>query len=99
MPFLDHLEELRWRILWSLLSVGIGAVVGFILVYYFDVMGLLLHPLRVAYDDPQYELINLSPADPVLHHPEAGYRGGNPAGLSHHRLPDLGLPLAGPREA
>jgi sec-independent protein translocase protein TatC len=66
MPFLDHLEELRWRILWSLLSVGIGAVVGFILVYYFDVMGLLLHPLRVAYEDPQYKLINLSPADPFF---------------------------------
>jgi len=66
MPFLDHLEELRWRILWSLLSVAVGAVIGFILVYYFDVMGLLVHPLRVAYDDPQFQLINLSPADPFF---------------------------------
>ena len=66
MPFLDHLEELRWRILWSLLSVAVGAVIGFILVYYFDVMGLLVHPLRVAYDDPQFRLINLSPADPFF---------------------------------
>ncbi len=66
MPFLDHLEELRWRILWSLLSVAGGAVVGFILVYYFDVMALLVHPLRVAYDDPQFQLINLSPADPFF---------------------------------
>jgi len=66
MPFLDHLEELRWRILWSLLAVTVGAVVGFALVYYFDVLGLLVHPLRVAYDDPQYKLINLSPADPFF---------------------------------
>jgi len=66
MPFLDHLEELRWRILWSLLAVAVGAVVGFALVYYFDVLGLLVHPLRVAYADPQYKLINLSPADPFF---------------------------------
>lgn len=66
MPFLDHLEELRWRILWSLLAVAVGAVVGFGLVYYFDVLGLLVHPLRVAYADPQYKLINLSPADPFF---------------------------------
>jgi sec-independent protein translocase protein TatC len=66
MPFLDHLEELRWRILWSLLAVAVGAVVGFGLVYYFDVLGLLVHPLRVAYADPEYKLINLSPADPFF---------------------------------
>ena len=28
MPFLDHLEELRWRILWSLLALVIGVVVS-----------------------------------------------------------------------
>ena len=66
MPFLEHLEELRWRILWSLVAVAVGAVVGFALVYYFDVLGLLVHPLRVAYDDPEYKLINLSPADPFF---------------------------------
>ena len=66
MPFLDHLEELRWRILWSLLAVVIGTGVGFVLVYYFDVMALLVHPLRVAYEDPEFRLINLSPADPFF---------------------------------
>ena len=25
MPFLDHLEELRWRILWSVLAILIGS--------------------------------------------------------------------------
>lgn len=66
MPFLDHLEELRWRILWSLLALVVCTVVGFALVYYLDVLGLLVHPLRVAYDDPEFQLINLSPADPFF---------------------------------
>ena len=29
MAFLDHLEELRWRILWSLLALVIGLFDGF----------------------------------------------------------------------
>ena len=66
MPFLEHLEELRWKILWSVIALVVGTVVGFALVYYFDAMGLLIHPLRVAYDDPEFKLINLSPADPFF---------------------------------
>jgi sec-independent protein translocase protein TatC len=66
MPFLDHLEELRWRILWSLLAVVVGTVIGFIFVYYFGVMELLLLPIREAYQDPNFELIYLSPADPFF---------------------------------
>ncbi len=45
MPFLDHLEELRWRILWSLLALTIGVVVGFFVVQRFDVLGLLRVPI------------------------------------------------------
>ena len=30
MPLLDHLEELRWRIIKALLSIILFAVVGFI---------------------------------------------------------------------
>ena len=66
MPFLEHLEELRWKILWSVIALVVGTVVGFALVYYFDAMGILMHPLRVAYDDPDFKLINLSPADPFF---------------------------------
>ena len=33
MPFLDHLEELRWRLLWSAIAVAVGAGIGFLLVH------------------------------------------------------------------
>ncbi len=63
MPFLNHLEELRWHILWSVLSVTVGAVIGFALVYYFGVLDLLIEPVRVAAGDPDLKLQYLSPAD------------------------------------
>lgn len=66
MPFLDHLEELRWRILWSLLSVIVGTGIGFFLVYYYDALELLMRPIRAARNDPTLQLIYLSPADPFF---------------------------------
>lgn len=46
MPFLDHLEELRRRILWSLLAVVLGFGAGLFLVTNpnIDVMQILLDP-------------------------------------------------------
>lgn len=66
MPFLDHLEELRWRILWSLLAIGICTAVSFGLFYKFDILEVLVTPIREAYDDPNLKLIFLSPADPFF---------------------------------
>jgi len=66
MPFLDHLEELRWRILWSLLVIAVGAIIGFFLVYHFHVLDLLIEPVRRSRDDPSFKLIYLSPADPFV---------------------------------
>src|SRR5207249_4327638 len=45
MPFLDHLEELRWRILYSLLAVVLCTLVGWWVVQHFDVIGLLKRPI------------------------------------------------------
>src|SRR5258708_12437940 len=36
MPFLDHLEELRWRIIWSLAALVVGVVIGFALLIRFE---------------------------------------------------------------
>jgi sec-independent protein translocase protein TatC len=62
MPFLDHLEELRWRILWSAMAIGAGAVVGFVLVHRFGALELLLRPVRKVLGE-DLKLIYLSPAD------------------------------------
>ena len=64
MPFLDHLEELRWRIIWSLLAIVVGSIIGWFLVTRFDVLGLLIEPMRPLLDGGR--LAYLSPADPFL---------------------------------
>ena len=47
MPFLDHLEELRWRIIWSLAALVVGVVVSFALLLTFEhpVLTWLQHPI------------------------------------------------------
>lgn len=45
MPFLDHLEELRVRLMWSLGALMIGVVIGFVVVLRFDVIRLLERPI------------------------------------------------------
>lgn len=64
MPFLDHLEELRWRILWSLLAVIAGSVVGYILVERMHAMQLLIEPINPFLDGGK--LHYLSPTDPFF---------------------------------
>lgn len=60
MPFLDHLEELRWRILWSLVALIVGTVVGMVLVQYYQIDVLLIRPLREVHGQ-DYMLSNLAP--------------------------------------
>jgi sec-independent protein translocase protein TatC len=45
MPFLEHLEELRWRIIWSLFAIVVGVAVGFLLVMHFDLVAHLESPI------------------------------------------------------
>ena len=45
MPFLDHLEELRWRIIWSLAAIVVGVVVGFFLVIKFNLLVWMQGPM------------------------------------------------------
>jgi sec-independent protein translocase protein TatC len=59
MPFLDHLEELRWRIIWSLAALVVGVCVGFYLVFRFDLLTWMqgpvlpfLHGHKLVYTHP-----------------------------------------------
>ncbi len=59
MPFLDHLEELRWRIIWSLLALVIGVAVAFVVLMQIDIFVLLERPIapylhggRLVYTHP-----------------------------------------------
>lgn len=57
MPFLDHLEELRWRIIWSVLAIALGAIVGIAATIGFGLIDLLTAPLFTVVRD-------LAAADP-----------------------------------
>jgi hypothetical protein len=45
MPFLDHLEELRWRIIYSLAALVIGIGIGFWLTIKADLVFWLQQPV------------------------------------------------------
>jgi sec-independent protein translocase protein TatC len=45
MPFLDHLEELRWRIIWSLGSLVVGLMLGFFIVVRLQLIRVLQAPI------------------------------------------------------
>jgi sec-independent protein translocase protein TatC len=64
MPFLDHLEELRWRVLWSLVALVVTSGIGFFVVTRFNVLGLLIRPVCPWVDDCRLKF--LSPMDPFF---------------------------------
>src|SRR6266480_1834791 len=64
MPFLDHLEELRWRILWSLLAILVCTIVGWWLLGKVDIIEVLKRP--VAPYLPGGRLVFTSPAEPFM---------------------------------
>jgi len=65
MPFLDHLEELRWRVIWSVVAVAVAAGIGFLMVHYLGVMELLIRPIQPMLGEGE-KLKYLSPADPFF---------------------------------
>jgi sec-independent protein translocase protein TatC len=62
MPFLDHLEELRWRILWSLAAIAVGVMIGFGIVLKFDVIAIIARPITPFMHGQK--LIYTHPGDP-----------------------------------
>src|SRR3989454_6321923 len=64
MPFLDHLEELRWRILYSLLAIVLAPVAGWIIVERIDVIGLLIQPIKPLLPDGKLKFTH--PTEPFF---------------------------------
>jgi len=64
MPFLDHLEELRKRVIWSLVAFVALSIVGFFLVTEFGVLEILEHPFNQVL--PDEGLRYTSPTTPVV---------------------------------
>ena len=61
MPFLDHLEELRWRIIYSLAAVLVSVGIGFWIALSFDVVGLLARPILPLI--PEHRLVYTHPGE------------------------------------
>lgn len=64
MPLLEHVEELRWRALRSILAALVGTVVGWIIVERMDVIGLLIRPIAPLL--PNGRLNFTSPTEPFF---------------------------------
>jgi sec-independent protein translocase protein TatC len=64
MPFLDHLEELRWRIFKSAGALFFGTIIGFLLVHYLHVTDVLVRPIAPYLQDGR--LAVLSPLEPFM---------------------------------
>lgn len=64
MPFLDHLEELRSRLIWSVAAVGVASVLGFFVVTELDLVRFLVAPIRDLL--PGERLRFTSPTTPVV---------------------------------
>jgi sec-independent protein translocase protein TatC len=64
MPFLEHLEELRWRILKALVALAVGGAVGIGLVLQFEVLEILVAPVRPFLEGEK--LLYFSPGTPFF---------------------------------
>ena len=64
MPFLDHLDELRTRLIRALLALLVGMVLGLVAVTSWDVLGIVARPIEAAL--PGEDLNFSSPTTPFV---------------------------------
>jgi sec-independent protein translocase protein TatC len=65
MPFLDHLEELRWRLIKGLLALVGGIAVGYGIATHFDVIAFLKRPIDPLLPGGK-QLLFTSPMEPFV---------------------------------
>lgn len=63
MPFLDHLEELRMRLIWVGAAVLVATIIGFYVITEFNIIGLLKAPIEPLV--PEGRLLFTSPTEPM----------------------------------
>lgn len=63
MPFLDHLEELRTRLFWSVGALLVCTFVAFALVWNYPVIDIIAAPIKPFL--PDGKLVYTHPADPI----------------------------------
>ena len=63
MPFLDHLEELRWRIIYALAALVVGVGIGFAICMNWDVVGWLAQPIITRPELPEHKLVFTHPSE------------------------------------
>ncbi|MFV1985896.1 MAG: twin-arginine translocase subunit TatC [Gemmatimonadota bacterium] len=64
MPFLDHLDELRKRLIWSLAALTVACILGLIATTQFGVLEIIERPIRGLV--PMDNLIYTSPTTPFF---------------------------------
>ena len=64
MPFFDHLEELRWRIIWSVIALVVGTIIGFVVSVQWDLLSILKRPLDPYIQDKP--LVSLTMTGPFM---------------------------------
>jgi sec-independent protein translocase protein TatC len=65
MPFLDHLEELRWRLIKSLVAIAVGVGAGYALVTNVDLIAFLKRPID-PYLPGDHKLLFTHPIEPFM---------------------------------
>jgi len=92
MPFLDHLEELRWRIIWSLAALMVSVGIAFWVMMQFDVIGLLERPILPFLNG--HKLVYTHPGDPFSIVPQRRDRARRGDRTAGHLLPALVVHLS-----
>lgn len=72
MPFLEHLAELRTRLLHSLVAITIGATIAYF--WAGDIMTLMTRPIRISF--PELKLIGTGPAEAFMCRLNVSIAGG-----------------------